>query len=518
MTQKTMTKENSLQTGKESYKDLCALSKRFVLLDGISSHLGWDQETYMPKDAAPIRAEQQELLAEFSHKMKTGKEFEENLAKLIDLQTGKVLWKEADEKEQAALRAYRHDFLRAKKLPTEFVQEFAKLTSEAIFIWQDAKVQNDFAKFQPYLEKIVGLLKKKADYIGYDEHPYDALLDEYEPGMKTRQVDELFKKLSNEIPKLVQELVERQKKYPTKDLTIKLSDADQMKVCKEVLNIIGFNFNRGRVDLSSHPFSSAYHPFDSRITTRLESHGLLTQVLTTLHEAGHSFYEMGLPPEHFGTPLGQSISLGIHESQSRFWETRIGRSYAFWQFFFPQINRLFPGKVDLATLPSFYQEISRIEPSFIRVDADEVTYPLHVILRFEIEKELIEGKLQVKDLPERWNQAMTKFLGVTPKTNKEGCLQDIHWSMGAFGYFPTYTLGNIFAAELFNVFQKDHPDWEELVKRGEFQFIKDWHTEHVHRHGRRYTGVELIEKIKGSSLSERPYLDYLATRYKAIFP
>jgi carboxypeptidase Taq len=501
----------------ESYKSLCGLSKRHCMLDGISGLLSWDQETYMPKDAAPIRAEQREILSEFSHEIKTSKELENHLSKLIDLKTGEVLWKEADDKQKAALRAFKRDFLRAKKLPTSFVQEFTKLTSEAIFVWQDAKTNNDFALFQPYLEKIIVLLKRKADYIGYEAHPYDALLDEFEPGMMTAQVEELFGKLSKEIPKLLQDLVERQKRHPRQESVIKLSDDEQMKVCKDILKRIGFNFARGRVDLSSHPFSSAYHPFDSRITTRLESHGLLTQVLTTLHEAGHSFYEMGLPPENYGMPLGEAISLGIHESQSRFWETRIGRSFAFWQYFYPEINRLFPGRCDSVPLDRYYKEISRVEPSFIRVDADEVTYPLHVILRFEIEKELIEGKLQVKDLPARWNERMTKLFGVTPKTNREGCLQDIHWSMGAFGYFPTYTLGNIFCAELFNVFQKDHPDWEDKVRRGEFDFIREWHTSHVHCHGRRYNSIELIEKIKGAPLSEKPYLDYLAGRYKAIF-
>lgn len=500
-----------------AYNTLCTLSKKFCMLDGISGLLGWDQETYMPQDAAPIRAQQKELLAELSHEVKTSAEFEAQLRKLVDLETGALLWKECDNRQARALRAYRRDFLRAKKLPTAFVKEFTRVASESIFVWEKAKTTNDFSLFQPHLKQIVDFLRKKADYIGYEKHPYDALLDEFEPGFKTEQVETLFAKLAKSIPALLQELVQRQKRRPLQEMHLDLTEQEQMTICKSVLDAIGFNFSRGRLDLSSHPFSSAYHPFDSRITTRLESHGLCNQVLTTLHEAGHSFYEMGLPPEHYGTPLAEAISLGIHESQSRFWETQIGRSVPFWQFLYPRIMKLFPAKESLPPLEQFYKEISRVQPSFIRTDSDEVTYPLHVILRFEIEKELVEGKLQAAELPERWNQGMQTLFGITPKTNREGCLQDIHWSMGAFGYFPTYTLGNLFAAQMFGTFCKDHPNWEQQVRKGEFEFIRNWHEKNVHCHGRAYTSMELIEKITGAPLKVEPYLDYLTTKYENIF-
>ncbi len=503
----------------QTYNELCSLSKRAHLLDGISSHLGWDQETYMPKNAAPIRAMQKEILAELSHTIKTSKEFETTLAQLIDLSTGQVtsIGHTLDDDKKASLRAWRRDFLHLKKLPTSFVQEFTKLTSEAIFIWDKAKQENNFSAFEPHLNKIVEMLKKKADYLGYEDHPYDALLDSYEPEFKTKDVEALFNELSLAIPPLLVELIDLQKGSPKHQVEIDLSADEQMLICKKVLQLIGYDFNCGRIDLSSHPFSSAYHPYDARITTRLESHGLAIQVLTTLHEAGHSFYEMGLPPEHFGTPLADPISHGIHENESRTWETRIGRTLAFWQFLHPIVKELFPKKFDHLTAEELFSEISCVKPSFIRTDSDEVTYPLHVILRFQIEKELIEGSLKTKDVPARWNEKMRSLLGITPANDREGCLQDIHWSMGGFGYFPTYTLGNIYAAELFEVFAKEHPNWQERIKKGDFDFIKEWRHKNVHQHGRRYTSKELLEKITGKQITANPYINYLTTKYRSIF-
>lgn len=499
------------------YDKVSTLSKRAHTLDGISALLGWDQETYMPEKAAPIRASQKELLAEISHTIKTSREFENTLSSLIDLDTGEILTKELDDGQKAALKCWRRDFLRLKKLPTSFVQEFAKLTSESIFIWDKAKKENNYAAFEPNLNKIVDMLKKKADYIGYQDHPYDALLDEFEPGCKTKDVETLFSELSRSIPPLLVELMDLQESYEKVQSPLQLTEEEQIQVCKKVLNCIGYDFSRGRLDLSSHPFSSSCHPDDCRITTRLESHGLTVQVLTTLHEAGHSFYEMGLPKEHYGTPLGEPISHGIHENESRTWETRIGRSLAFWQFFFPLLQNMFPDKCSHLNAEKVFREMSSVRPSFIRTDSDEVTYPLHVILRFQIEKELIAGTLSTKDIPERWNAAMHSLLGITPPTNKEGCLQDIHWSMGAFGYFPSYTLGNIYAAQLFETFAKEHPDWEDRIRRGEFEFIKEWHFNNVHRHGRRYTSIELVENITKTKISATPYIGYLTNKYKTIF-
>lgn len=501
-----------------NYQALSKLSERAHILDGISGFLGWDQETYMPVQAFHIRAKQKALLSEMAHTIKTSPEFEKALSSLIDLESGAILMEESDPARHAALHAWRHDFLRFKKLPPSFVEEFTQLTSEAIFIWDKAKKENQFTLFEPSLHKIVEKLKEKAELLGYVDHPYDALLDEYEPGCTTKDVDTLFSHLGREIPPLLKELMDRQELYPQKSIQPEFSAAEQMEICKKVLDAIGYDWSRGRLDLSSHPFSTSYHPTDCRITTRLESHGLIIQVLTILHEAGHSFYEMGLLPEFHGTPLGEPISMGIHESESRSLETRIGRTLAFWQFLLPHIQKMFPGKVDDTTPESLFTEMSRVAPSLIRTDSDEVTYPLHVLLRFQIEKELIEGTLKTKEIPERWNSCMKTLLGIVPPTDREGCLQDIHWAMGGFGYFPTYTLGNIYAAQFFTVFEKQYPDWQERVRQGEFEFIKEWHRQEVHRHGRRYTSRELVKKITGSDVTSEPYVRYLSDKYRAIFP
>jgi len=270
------------------------------------------------------------------------------------------------------------------------------------------------------------------------------------------------------------------------------------------------------MDLSCHPFSSSYHPTDCRITTRAEPHGLFMQALTTLHEAGHSMYEMNLPLEHYGTPLAQAISYGMHESQSRFWETRIGRTIHFWRFFYPIAEKMFPAKFKNVTIDDFFRANSRVTPSLIRVDSDEVTYPLHIIIRFVLEKELVRGTLRPKDLPEAWNAAMKDTLGIVPPSDREGCLQDIHWSMGSFGYFPSYTLGNIICSNLFETFEVAHPDWTTRIETGDFECIKTWLKNGIWRHGRRYTSSEIVEKVTGKKISSEPYIRYLSTKFRTL--
>lgn len=488
---------------------LATLSRRAVTLEGISQLLSWDQETYMPENASPARAEQRKLLAELSHAIKTGPEFKEALKSLCDMKTGKIKTGGFSESDAAQVRIYHRDFMREQKLPSSFVQEMAQLSSESIVLWQKAKMKNDFRLFRPNLEKIVEMMKKKADYIGYKEHPYNALMDEYEPGMTVAVVDGVFAEIRQAVAKLLQ----KRKATKVKELQIDETAEQQMAVLHDVLNLIGFDFGCGRLDLSAHPFSTSYHPTDSRITARKGSDSLIVQILTTLHEAGHSFYEMGLSVKDYGTPLGQHISLGIHESQSRFWETRIGRSHAFWKLFLPMLQKRFKKELGKIKLDDFMKQLNHVQPSLIRTDADEVTYPLHVILRYELEKELVTDKLKVKDLPERWNETIKKLVGVAPKTDREGCLQDIHWSMGAFGYFPTYSLGNVYAAQMFETFSKKHPDWEARVSKGDFAFIREWLSQNVWKHGRRYDGTELIKKITGKALTAKPFIDYLNKKY-----
>jgi carboxypeptidase Taq len=332
--------------------------------------------------------------------------------------------------------------------------------------------------------------------------------------MTTKEVATIFNNLRLSLIDLLKYI---EKKKPINDSFLwgKFSTSKQMEFNEIIMDALCYDRTYGRLDLSEHPFSSSSHPTDSRITTRIHLPYLLSNIRSVMHEVGHALYEMGLPPEQFGTPLGESISLGIHESQSRWWETRIGLNKAFWKRFFPKLKEHFNGKLNNVTLDSFYRAINKVQPSMIRVEADEVTYPLHVILRFELEKCLIEGSLKPKDIPEAWNSKMKELLGITPKNDLEGCLQDVHWSMGAFGYFPTYALGNLFAAQFFQAFEKEFPNWES--KMGDLTFMKEWLQHNIHRHGRRYTSRELIKKVSGKNFSADPFIDYLDKKYRGIY-
>lgn len=505
-----------MSTTQKNYKKLHQLSHYARTLAGISSLLEWDHETFMPTGASGIRAEQLKLLAGLIHQEKTGKKFSNALAKLIDLTTGKPVVKDLSEEQQAALREWHRDYKRDVALPEEFVKEFAQLTSQSQLVWREAKNENKFHLFSPYLDKIISMCRKKAEYLGYSEHPYDALLDLYEPEAKTKEIEIEFNHLKNNIIALLKKITSS-KQVDDSFVQGKFDAQKQLEFGKVILDAMGYDSKKGRLDLSTHPFSSSCHPTDSRITTRIHPTSLISNISVVLHEGGHSLYEMGLPVEQYGSPLGEAISLGVHESQSRWWETRIGQSLPFWQHYLPLLQKEFKGKINEVDLHTFYKGINKVEPSFIRVEADEVTYPLHVILRFELEKALIEGSLSVRDVPEAWNAKMKELLGITPSTNAEGCLQDVHWSMGGFGYFPTYTLGNMYAAHLFPAFESAHPEWQKRVSRGELLFIRDWLAENVYRHGRRFTSKELLKRVSGKSFSAQAYTDYLSGKYKEIY-
>lgn len=497
----------------QKYKALLKISRETAVLKGVSQLLSWDQETYMPHDAAAARAEQCEVLAGLVHKQEVSKKFANALGKLIDLETGHVIARELADEYKAALREWRRNYLLQKKLPERFVKAFAKLTSEAIHVWALAKKSDSFQKFAPYLDKVIQMSQKKAEYLGYSDHPYDALLDEYEPGMTTKEIDRLFADLKGPVTRLVKQLREK-KKPDVSFLHAEHNHDTQMQASLYFLEEMGYDFGKGRLDLSSHPFSTSFHPTDARVTTRLHATSFMNNIGTTLHEGGHALYEQGLPEEHFGSPLCEAVSLGIHESQSRFWETRIGQSKAFWNVYLPYLKKQF--KMRDVSLDDFYRAINLVQPSPIRVDADEVTYSLHIILRFELEKELIAGRIKTREIPEAWNAKMQEYLGLVPKNNAEGCLQDIHWSMGGFGYFPTYTLGNLFAAHFFLAFEQAFPNWQEKIATDGLLFIKEWLNQKIHRHGKRYTSHELVENITGQKLSSAPYIHYLESKYKGL--
>ncbi len=504
-----------MKTIENDYEELHNLSRRTKILCGVNALLEWDQETHMPEGAGAIRAEQLQLLAGMIHQEKTGSKFKNALQKLVDLKTGQLKANGLPTRKKAALREWYRDYKREDSLPSSFVEEFTRTTSQALQVWREAKDNDSYQQFQPYLDKIVTLSRRKADYLGWEEHPYDALLDLYEPDITTKEVDTLFTGLKTPIVKLLKK-IKAAKQVKNDFLYGRFSEKKQYDFSYILMEDMGFNFEHGCLDESSHPFSSAAHPHDSRITTRIHPNFLLSNILVIIHETGHSLYEMGLPPEEYGSPLGEAISLGMHECQSRWWETRIGQSKPFWKHYLPILKDHF-NKLDRISLDAFYKGINRVEPTMIRVDADEVTYPLHVILRFELEKQLIEGSLKVRDVPEAWNEQMQNLLGVTPPSNEEGCLQDIHWSMGGFGYFPTYTLGTIYASNLFTAFEKTFPSWDKTVGKGDLLFITDWLKENVHRHGRQYSSPDLIKKITGRKPTAKVFTDYLEEKYSAIY-
>lgn len=501
-----------MKDDQSNYENLKKLSLDIHILKGVTHILDWDQETYMPPQGAGIRSDQLKLLAGIIHKAKTGPAFTKALGCLIDIKSGKIQGKKFKNEQQAALREWRRDYIKAKAIPKKFVEEWAKLTSQTMHIWKHAREANSFSQFSPYLERIIDMARRKADLLGYDEHPYDALLDVYEPDMTIKVIDPLFKNLRTALKKTFDEIAKK-KSAPDNFLYGDFSTEKQMEFGYVVLKAVHYDLSKGRLDLSAHPFSSSSHPYDSRITSRIYTNSLMSHISAVLHEAGHALYEMGLPVEEYGTPLGEPISLAVHESQSRWWETRIGQSKAFWKYFLPQLTAHYKPHFDKVTLDQFYKAINNVAASFIRVEADEVTYNLHIILRYELERALIEGTMTVKQIPEAWNAKMQELLGITPTSYREGCLQDIHWSMGAFGYFPTYTLGNLYAAQLFQKFEQVHANWEERVAAGDLLFIKEWLNQNVHKHGRQYSSEELIKLITGTNFSEKPFISYLNKKY-----
>ncbi len=500
----------------QAYLDLKEASVEIQTFNSILSLLHWDQETFMPQGAIVPRSEQIALLSGYIHELKTSRKYKSLIEKLASISTGRIKAKGLSAREKAAVREWTNEIFRLQKLSPKFVKQFSQLTSEASQIWQSAKKESNFKLFAPFLKRILDMTREKTSLYGYEEHPYDALLGCYEPCMTSAKLQKIFTPLKKELIRLLDQ-IRGSKQIDDRFLHGSFDAKKQIALGESLLSALPIDPAYSRLDLSAHPFSIAMHPHDSRITTRILPKGFMSNLFSVLHEAGHSMYEMGLPTEQWGTPLAEAVSLSIHESQSRWWETLIGRSSAYWRHFYPLVQKTFPGKLGKVPLDRFYRAINKVSPGFIRVEADEVTYCLHVILRFEIESALISGDLQVYDLPEAWRSKMKELLGITPKTDREGCLQDVHWSLGDFGYFPTYALGNLFAAQFFSAFSKEHRDWEERVSKGDLAFVRDWLKVQIHSHGKQYNSEELVKRITGKPLSADAYCRYLKAKYSEIY-
>jgi carboxypeptidase Taq len=504
----------ALQT---AYDELIRRSKEQSLLASCSSILGWDEQTYMPRCGAEHRGNQMALLAGLHHEKAT----DPRIGALLGELEGSDLVDDPEAPGAVNVREIRRDYDRRTRLPRSLVEELARTTTMAQQEWVVARQRNDFDHFRPWLETIVHLKRREAECLADGMLAYDALLDEYEPGARSDAIARLFTALQRALVPLVEAIRGSRLQGRPDPSALRRTDAfpiDRQRIFGEaVAATIGFDFQRGRLDTAAHPFCTGIGPGDCRITTRYNPVDIQDALFGILHEAGHALYEQGLDPEHAGTPMGEAVSLGVHESQSRLWENAVGRSRPFWNHVFPLARRIFHVALSDVSLDDFLFTVNRVEPSLIRVEADEVTYNLHVLLRFELEQALLSGDLKVGDVPDAWNEATRRLLGLTPPSDADGCLQDIHWSAGLFGYFPTYTLGNLYAAQLFARASEDLGDLGAAFARGEFADLLTWLRAKVHRHGRRHRPARLIELAAGAPPDPKPLIDALRTKYGALY-
>ncbi len=479
-------------------------------LHAINALLGWDQETYMPDGGSAERAEQLATVSKIAHQKFTADEIGELLESLSDLNL------DYDSDDAALIRVTQHDYNHATKLPTKLVTDISRATSLGVEAWKKARATNDFAHFQPKLETIIDLVTQKAEALGYEEHIYDALLDKFEQGMKISQINPIFE----QVKKATVPLVDAIAKQPAIDDTFLHQHYDPQKQWEfgvQVVKDFGYNFNRGRQDKSAHPFTTSFGIGDVRITTRIMPKYLPSALFSTMHEAGHGMYEQGIASALARTPLRDGTSLGVHESQSRLWENVIGRSKDFWQHYYPILQQFFPEQLGAINLDTFYRAINKVTPSLIRVEADEVTYNLHIFIRFELEQALLTGELKVADLPEAWNAKVNSYLGILPKSDADGVLQDIHWSSGLIGYFPTYSLGNILSMQYFNKMLTDNPAIPAQIAKGKFDAVLGWLNTNIHQYGRKYTPVELTQRVTGGGINAQPYINYITQKYSDVY-
>ncbi len=489
-------------------------------INSAASVLSWDQETYMPAGGGEARAEQIAVLQGIAHQKLVSSDVQSLLSQWVDPASGQAADRPGntwDEPSRSLLREVWRDFSRAQKLPSDFVMKLSRECSLAQQVWAEAKQHNKFSMFLPNLRTVLQLKREEAEYLGYEGSPYNALLDVYEPGATIATLQPMFTVLKTRLVPLLKKITQSRVRIDDSVLHRSYDHGRQLEFGRLVLTAMGYDFERGRLDLSAHPFTTSFHPTDVRVTTRVHEHELQSCLFSCIHEGGHGLYDQGLDQRYFGTPLGDSVSLGIHESQSRLWENCVGRSKPFWRFFYPILQQTFPDQLHGMGIDQFYAAINCVKPSLIRVEADELTYNLHIMLRFEIEQGLVEGKTQPEDLPTIWNQKMEEYLGIRPPSDAEGVLQDVHWSFGAFGYFPTYTLGNLYSVQFFEQAKLELPQLETDIAAGQLLPLRRWLEQKIHRWGRMFTPAHLAERITGSSLRPEPFLNYVEQKYGELY-
>lgn len=495
------------------YTELIDLVRKSSLLGSCLSVLSWDEQTNLPPGGAEHRANQLSLLAGLTHERATVPRVGELLAELESADVG------PDGSDEAVnIREIRRSYDRATKLPQRLVEELSHTETLAQQVWVRARKQSDFSQFEPWLVKVLNLKREEADAIGYgDGQPYDALLDSYEPGATTADIQAAFAPLRDELVTLVAAIRDSGRSPDTSIITRSYPVDAQRAFGIQAATAIGFNFDAGRLDVAAHPFCSGFGPGDCRLTTRYDEHHFPGAFFGTLHEAGHGMYEQGLNRDAFGTPMGDTVSLGIHESQSRMWENFVGRSRAFWDHFMPQAQASFPEALGDVTVDTFHWAVNDVRPSLIRVEADEVTYNLHIMLRFELEQAMLNGDLKPADVPAVWNETFVRFFGITPPNDADGCMQDIHWSAGLFGYFPTYALGNMYAAQFFETADRELGGLHDQFARGEFSPLLGWLNEKIHQPGKRYRAQDLVRHVTGEPLTHAPLMRHLHARFDVLY-
>ncbi|HZZ26837.1 MAG TPA: carboxypeptidase M32 [Pirellulales bacterium] len=494
-----------------AYEQLTSHTRETALFQSIESLLGWDERTHMPLAAGEYRADQMTLLAGLLHRRRTDPRLGQWLTELAEQPA------DSHSDRGATVRELKRQYDRRVKLPQALVEELARTSVLGQQAWFTARANDDFKSFLPLLEKMFQLKREAAEALGYEENRYDALLDDYEPRGRTSQISQVLAGLREQLVPLVAAIGASSRKPNVEIVTRQYALAEQEQFAKHVAAECGFDFQRGRLDVTAHPFCTNNGPHDTRITTRYNEHHFPGAFFGVLHEAGHGIYDQGLRTEWYGLPPGEAVSLGIHESQSRMWENFVGRSKPFWKHFYGEAQRRFSPALGGVSLDNFYAAINDVRPSLIRTESDEATYNLHVLIRFELEQALVADDLKCADLPAAWNEKYHHYLGITPPNDAQGVLQDIHWSAGLVGYFPTYALGNLYAAQFFEQADQDLGGLHRQFERGEFEPLKKWLREHIHRAGQCYTADELVQRITGKPLSHAPLMAYLKGKFGPLY-
>lgn len=491
------------------YEQYKGLTQRSADFNNAAAVLGWDQEVYMPPKGFAFRGRQLATLASQAHELVTSDRYGNLLHELSQRH-------DLSDDQQHNIRLSLEDYEKNKKLSADFVEQLTQQTSNSYNAWIDARRKSDFSLYAPELAKMIRLKKEQAELYGYVQHPYDALLDDYEKGATVAMLDPIFGMVKEQLPPLLQQICDAEQ-VDDSFFMQHFPKEKQFDFSMEVLRQMGYDFEAGRQDYSEHPFSTSFAPTDVRVTTRVDEHNLASLLWSSIHEGGHALYEQGLPEGQYGMPLGAAVSLSIHESQSRLWENCVGRSFRFWAYFYPRLQQQFPSQLDRVHLSDFYKATNKVQPSLIRTEADEVTYHFHVLIRYEIEKALLVNDIGVNDLAAVWNESYRKYLGLSAPNDLHGLLQDIHWSHGSFGYFPTYSLGSFYAAQFFEQASKDISGLSDQMKEGNYTNLLQWLRVHIHSHGRRYNSEELCKLITGRGLDFSSFMNYVREKYQAIY-